>query len=85
MNDFRSFRGFGGRQNQNDLDAYINAIKTRPSTTAAKEFFSDGGTRDWWSLPQRCERLVHVLDEWVSDQRHWQGRKTTEYRYPYVQ
>ena len=53
------------RQNQNDLNRYKDIIKTRPSTVAAKEFFSDF-KGDWLSLPQRCERLVKALDAWVS-------------------
>jgi hypothetical protein len=53
------------RQNQNDLSRYKDIIKTRPSTVAAKEFFSDFNG-DWLSLPQRCERLVKALDAWVS-------------------
>lgn len=52
--------------NQNDLKEFKQMITTRPSTTAAKEFFSDGGTKNWSSLPQRCERLQNVLETWVS-------------------
>ena len=54
------------RDTQSNLNRYKDIIKRRPSTAAAKEFFSDGGTRDWLSLPQRCERLVQSLDAWVS-------------------
>ena len=57
-----------GRMNNkmlsNDFDGYKKTIRARPSTVAAKEFFADGGTLDWRTLPQRCERLVQVLEAW---------------------
>lgn len=46
--------------------ARIQAVSTRPTTMAAKEFFANGGTREWESLPKRLERLVGVLNDWVS-------------------
>ena len=57
-----------GRMNNkilsNDFDGYKATIRARPSTVAAKEFFADGGTLDWRTLPRRCERLVQVLEAW---------------------
>lgn len=47
---------------ENDFDKYKQIINTRSSTVAAKEFFADGGTLDWRSLPRRCERLVQVFE-----------------------
>ena len=46
------------------LKAYrrIRAVRTRPTTVAANEFFAD---QDWQSLPKRLERLCHVLQQWV--------------------
>jgi len=55
------------RDTQSNLTRYKDIIKRRPSTAAAKEFFSDGGTRDWLSLPQRCERLVQSLNAWDTE------------------
>ncbi len=52
----------------NDIDRYKQIIKARPSTVAAREFFSNRGTLDWGSLPRRCERLVQVLEEWGNDE-----------------
>lgn len=43
--------------------ARIKAVRTRPSTLAAKEFFA--GERNWKSLPLRIRRLVDVFDSWV--------------------
>ena len=43
--------------------ARIKAVKTRPSTVAAKEFFS--GDRKWNTLPRRVRRLVDVYESWV--------------------
>mmetsp|Transcript_24059 Transcript_24059/g.66682 ORF Transcript_24059/g.66682 Transcript_24059/m.66682 type:complete len:771 (+) Transcript_24059:105-2417(+) len=50
-----------------DCEKYRDMIRRRPSTVAAKEFFSNGGSQDWWNLPQRCERLVKVLEAWGHD------------------
>jgi anaphase-promoting complex subunit 2 len=50
-----------------DCDRYRKTIKERPSTLAAQEFFADGGTLDWRSLPRRCERLVQILDAWENN------------------
>jgi len=55
------------RDTQSNLTRYKDIIKRRPSTAAAKEFFSNGGTRDWLSLPQRCERLVQSLNAWDTE------------------
>lgn len=53
------------RRNQYAL-ARFKAVQTRPSTVAAKEFFSNGGgTREMDSLPRRLDRLVQVLGSWV--------------------
>ena len=43
--------------------ARIKAVRTRPSTLAAKEFFA--GERNWKSLPLRIRRLVDVFESWV--------------------
>ena len=61
--------GRSRKQNQmsNDADRYKEIIKARPSNVAAREFFADGGTLDWGSLPRRCERLVQVLEAWNSN------------------
>jgi hypothetical protein len=45
--------------------ARVKAVQTRPSTVAAKEFFSNGGTRELESLPGRLDRLAQVLEAWV--------------------
>ena len=46
----------------------LNAVSVRPSTVAAKKFFSDtdGTSNDWKSLPDRVERLCQSLEAWVS-------------------
>ena len=44
-------------------DETIKAVRTRPSTLAAKEFFA--GERNWKSLPLRIRRLVDVFESWV--------------------
>lgn len=41
----------------------IEAVKTRPSTVAAQEFFA--GDRKSKSLPRRIRRLTQVLESWV--------------------
>lgn len=48
------------------LKAYrrIRSSKTRPSTVAAQEFFASSNNA---SLTERLERLVQVLQEWVSN------------------
>ena len=43
----------------------IRAVRTRPSTVAAQEFFEDPND-DWTTLPRRLKRLCQVLDDWVS-------------------
>jgi hypothetical protein len=43
--------------------ARIKAVKTRPSTLAAQEFFS--GDRTWKSLPRRVQLMVDVFESWV--------------------
>jgi hypothetical protein len=43
--------------------ARIKAVRTRPSTLAAEEFFS--GDQHWKSLPHRIRRLVKVFENWV--------------------
>lgn len=56
--------------------ARFKAVRTRPSTVAANEFFSDGGTRDVDSLPRRLDRLTQVLVKWVS---HAQQQQQTSF------
>ena len=60
-------RGYGQRKIQSETLRNEFDINERPSTIAAQEFFANGGTLDWQSLPLRCERLVQVLDAWDSD------------------
>lgn len=65
-------------QPSNDVERYKEIIKARPSTVAAREFFADGGTLDWESLPQRCERLVQVLEAWGSNDNDSIGSSTSK-------
>jgi hypothetical protein len=46
------------------LRAYrrIRAVRTRPTTLAAREFFADD---NWQTLPLRLLRLCNVLEQWV--------------------
>jgi hypothetical protein len=46
------------------LQAYrrIRAVRTRPTTIAAHEFFAEN---DWQSLPRRLFRLAQLLEQWV--------------------
>ena len=45
--------------------ARIQAIRTRPTTVAAQEFFAGSSHRDWKSLPRRLRKLCDVLEAWV--------------------
>jgi hypothetical protein len=47
------------------LRAYrqIRAVRTRPTTVAAREFFADDN--NWQTLPLRLLRLCNVLEQWV--------------------
>jgi anaphase-promoting complex subunit 2 len=45
----------------------INAVRSRKSTLAAKEFFSAPDSKDWRSLPRRLGRLCQVLEGWDAD------------------
>ena len=65
-------------QPSNDVERYKEIIKARPSTVAAREFFADGGTLDWESLPQRCKRLVQVLEAWGSNDNDSIGSSTSK-------
>lgn len=45
----------------------LNAVHSRLSTVAAKEFFSeaDGSSNDWKTLPERINRLCQAFEGWV--------------------
>ena len=43
----------------------INSAKNRITTLAAEEF-TNNNQKDWRTLPLRLERLVHILENWVS-------------------
>lgn len=58
---------FGNNSNSEKLQAAfqrIRAVRSRPSTAAAQEFFADPND-DWMTLPRRLKRLVQVFEEWV--------------------
>jgi hypothetical protein len=44
----------------------IHAVRSRPTTIAAQEFFSGVDSKNWRTLPQRLERFCQVLEGWVS-------------------
>lgn len=50
-------------ERQEIAQARIEAVKTRPSSLAAQEFFS--GDRSWKSLPKRVQQIVDVFESWV--------------------
>ena len=56
------------QQQQEKEQAYglarMRAVKTRPSTVAAEEFFAPNN-RDWKNLPSRLQKLVQSLHDWV--------------------
>jgi hypothetical protein len=45
----------------------LESVKTRTTTVAAEEFFAGSPSTEEWrkTLPQRLERLCHVLESWV--------------------
>ncbi len=44
----------------------FEAVRTRPTTLAADEFFSKENEREGWkSLPRRLQRLCQILQDWV--------------------